>query len=132
MRILALPYVCAGSDGISCQLDVVGSEGHPRAVGTFPKFYNLVSKMTSVGEAVYKMTGLPATVFRIPERGFIRKNYVADLVVFDADKLDSKADFGTENLMPSGIDRVMVGGKTAWSASEPEKIGRFGCFIAVN
>lgn len=132
MRILALPYVCAGSDGISCQLDAVGSEGHPRAVGTFPKFYNLVSKMTSVGEAVHKMTGLPATVFRIPERGFIRQNYVADLVVFDADKLDSKADFGTENLMPSGIDRVMVGGKTAWSTSEPEKIGRFGRFIAVN
>lgn len=132
MRIISRPYVCAGSDGISCQLDEPGSEGHPRAIGTFPKFYHLVSKMTSVSEAVHKMTGLPATIFRIPERGFIRKNYIADLVIFDAAELDSKAGFGHENMLPVGIDRVMVGGKTAWCANEPEKIGRFGRFVAVN
>ena len=132
MRILAQPYVCAGSDGISYQLDEIGSEGHPRAVGTFPKFYHLVSKMTSVGEAVRKMTGMPATVFRIPERGFIRRNYIADLVIFDAENLDSKAGFGQENLMPTGIDKVLVGGNVAWDAAEPEKIGRYGRFIAIN
>lgn len=131
-RILSQEYVCGGSDGISWQLDVPGSEGHPRAVGTFPKFYHLVSQMSSVGEAVRRMTGLPATFFRIPERGFIRKNYIADLVIFDAEKLDSKADFSHENLMPCGIDKVFVSGNIAWDSTEPGKIGRFGRFIAVN
>lgn len=131
-RFLSLPYLCAGSDGISCQLDDPEAEGHPRAIGTFPRFYHLVSQMSSVGEAVRKMTGLPATIFRIPERGFIRKNYVADLVVFDAEKLNSAADFGRKNLHPDGIDKVFVSGKIAWDSSEPEKIGHHGRFIAVN
>lgn len=131
-RILALPYVCAGSDGISCQLDDPASEGHPRAVGSFPKFYHLVSQMSSVEEAVRKMTGLPATVFRIPDRGFLRKGYVADLVIFDSEKLDSQADFSRNDLYPKGMDKVFVNGKIAWSAAEPEKIGRFGRFIAIN
>ena len=131
-RILKLPYVCAGTDGISCQLDDPGIEGHPRAVGSFPKFFHLVSQMLSVGEAIRKMTGLPATVFRIPDRGFIRKNYIADLVIFDSGTLDSKAGFDRKNLMPYGIERVMVNGKTAWKSSAPGEIGRFGSFISVN
>ncbi len=131
-RILALPYVCAGSDAISCQLDDPTAEGHPRAIGTFPKFYNLVSKMCPIGETVRKMTGLPATVFRIPERGFIRKNYIADLVIFDAQELDSAAGFSRNNMLPKGIDKVFVNGKIAWNSAEPEKIGDAGRFIAVN
>ena len=131
-RILAQPYVCPGSDGISQQLDAPDSVGHPRAIGAFPKFYHLVSQMTSTGEAVRRMTGLPATVFRIPERGFIRKGYIADLVIFDEKKLDSDADFSRENMMPHGIDKVLVNGQTAWDAAEPEKIGRYGRFIPVN
>lgn len=131
-RILSLPYVCAGSDGISCQLDDPAVVGHPRAVGTFPKFYHLVSQMSSIGEAVRKMTGLPATVFRIPERGFIRKNYIADLVIFDAGKLDSSADFSRKNLIPHGIDKVFVNGQVAWDSATPEKVGNTGRFIAVN
>ena len=131
-RILMLPYVCAGTDGISCQLDDPESEGHPRAVGSFPKFYHLVSQMTSVGEAVRKMTGLPASIFRIPERGFLRKNYIADLVIFDGQTFDSNAGFDRKNLLPSGLERVIVNGKTAWDASVPEKIGRYGSYIAIN
>lgn len=131
-RILAQPYVCPGSDGISQQLDAPDNVGHPRAIGAFPKFYHLVSQMTSTGEAVRRMTGLPATVFRIPERGFIRKGYIADLVIFDEKKLDSDADFSRENMMPHGIDKVFVNGQTAWDAAEPEKIGRYGRFIPVN
>ncbi|MBQ9771261.1 MAG: amidohydrolase family protein [Lentisphaeria bacterium] len=131
-RILAQPYVCAGSDGISCQLDDPAQEGHPRAVGSFPKFYRLVSQMSSVGEAVCKMTGLPATIFRIPDRGFIRKGKIADLVIFDPEKLDSFAGFSRNNLRPEGIDKVFVNGQIAWNSAAPHQIGRHGRFIAVN
>ena len=131
-RFLALPYLCAGSDGIATQLDDPEAIGHPRAVGTFPKFFRMVSKTSSTGEAVRKMTSLPASIFRIPERGLIRKGYIADLVIFDAGKMDSAASFGRENLMPQGIDKVFVDGKIAWNSAEPEKVGHHGRFIPVN
>ena len=85
-----------------------------------------------IGEAVRKMTSLPASVFRIPERGLIRPGYFADLVVFDPAELDSPADFRGCNAPPAGIDRVLVAGETAWCAAAPEKIGRFGRPIPID
>ena len=91
-----------------------------------------LSEMSSVGEAIRRMTALPATVFRIPDRGFIRKGYFADLVIFDPEKLDSLADFSRNDLFPKGIDKVIVNGQIAWNSAAPEQIGRHGRFIAVN
>lgn len=131
-RILAEPWVCTGSDGISMQLDDPGDIGHPRAAGSFPRFFRIVSAMSGIGEAVRKMTSLPASVFRIPERGLVRQGYFADLVVFDPKTLDSSADFRGCNAAPVGIERVLVAGNTAWCASVPEKIGRFGRPIPID
>ncbi len=131
-RILAAPWVCAGSDGISMQLDDPGDIGHPRAAGTFPRFFRIVSAICGIGEAVRKMTSLPAAIFRIPERGLVRPGYFADLVVFDPAALDSPADFRGSNAAPNGIDRVLVAGETAWCAAAPEKIGRFGRPIPID
>lgn len=130
-RILLAPWVCAGSDGISMQLDDPGDGGHPRAVGTFPRFFRMVAAELGVGEAVRKMTSLPAEIFHIPDRGFIRRGYVADLVVFDAEKFDSAAGFRGEEPMPSGVERVMVAGRTAWCAAAPERVGRFGRYLPI-
>lgn len=131
-RILAKPWVCAGSDGLSMQLDDPGDIGHPRAAGSFPRFFRIVSAGLGIGEAVRKMTSLPAAIFRIPERGLVRRGYFADLAVFDPAALDSRADFRGNNAAPSGIDRVLVAGKTAWCAAAPEKIGRFGRPIPID
>ncbi len=132
LKILALPWVCAGSDGISMPLDDPSQTGHPRAAGTFPRFFRLVSFMCGIGEAIRRMTSLPAEIFRIPERGLIRKGYIADLVVFDSEKLDSKAGFRGEDIYPAGIELVMVAGKTAWDAGTPDRVGRHGRFININ
>ncbi len=131
-RILALPWVCCGTDGISMQLDEPGECGHPRSVGSFPRFFRMVSEMCGVGEAVRRMTSLPAHIFGIPERGLIRRGSVADLVIFDAKKFDSHAGFRGEEPAPIGVHRVIVGGRTAWDAAQPETVGRFGRFIAIN
>lgn len=132
MRILAEPWVCAGSDGLAMQLDDPESKGHPRSVGTFPTFFRLVSKMTSVEEAVRRMTSLPASIFRIPERGIIREGYFADLVVFDPTQYDSEAGFDGSCPAPTGVRMVMVGGKTAWDAANPSKVLRAGKFLPVD
>ena len=131
-RILAQDWVCAGSDGLTMPLDDPNAGGHPRSVGTFPTFFRMVSGMTSVQEAVRRMTSLPAEIFRIPERGTIRKGYFADLVLFDPSKYDSAAGFDGGDPMPSGVALVIVNGQTAWSAAEPEKTGRHGRFLPVD
>ena len=128
-RILAQEWVCAGSDGLTMPLDDPNAGGHPRSVGTFPTFFRMVSGMTSVQEAVRRMTSLPAEIFRIAERGTIRKGYFADLVLFDPAKYDSAAGFDGGNPMPSGVACVIVNGQTAWTAAEPEKTGRYGRFL---
>ena len=130
-RILALPWVCCGTDAISMQLDEPGASGHPRSVGSFPRFFRMVSEMCGIGEAVRRMTSLPAQIFSIPERGQIRRGYVADLVIFDAEKFDSHAGFRGEEPAPIGVRRVIVGGRTAWDAAQPETVGCFGRYIAI-
>ena len=131
-RILAQPWVCCGTDSVSMQLDNPASIGHPRSVGSFPRFFRVVSEMCGVGEAVRRMTALPAEIFGIPERGLIRRNYVADLVMIESDKFDSHAGFLGEDPFPLGIRRVIVGGHTAWNAEKPDTVGRYGRFLAVN
>jgi len=130
-RIVLTPWVCAGSDGVSMPLDDPANIGHPRSVGTFPRFFRMVADELGVGEAVRRMTSLPAQIFRIPDRGLIRRGYVADLVVFDPAKFDSQAGFRGEDPMPSGVTRVFVAGKQAWSADAPERVGRFGRYIPI-
>jgi N-acyl-D-aspartate/D-glutamate deacylase len=131
-RIVLTPWVCAGSDSISMPLDDAANIGHPRSVGTFPRFFRMVADELGVGEAVRRMTSLPARIFRIPERGLIRRGFVADLVVFDPAKFDSRAGFRGEDPMPSGVARVLVAGKLAWSADSPERVGRFGRYIPID
>ncbi len=128
-RILAQPWVCCGSDAVSMQLDDPASGGHPRSVGTFPRFFRLVSEMCGVGEAVRRMTSQPAKIFGIPERGLIKRGYIADLVVFNPETYDSHAGFRGEDPMPIGVSRVIVGGHTAWDAAKPESVGRYGRFL---
>ena len=131
-KILLAPWVCAGTDGVSMPLDDPENIGHPRSAGTFPRFFRIVADELGVGEAVRKMTSLPAQVFRIPDRGLIRRGYVADLVVFDAEKFDSSAGFRGEDQMPTGVERVLVAGKTAWDAAAPERVGRFGRYLPID
>jgi N-acyl-D-amino-acid deacylase len=130
-RILALPYVCAGSDGISSQLDNKDDFVHPRAAGTFPTFFRMTSKKCGIAEAVRKMTSLPAQIYRIPQRGALKKGYFADIVIFDADKFDSNAGYDGKNQFPTGINKVFVNGKLAYDSQNPTQINRYGEYIPV-
>jgi len=133
LKILSQPWVCAGSDGISMQLDDPERPGgHPRAVGTFPCFFRIVSEKCGIAEAVRRMTALPAQIFRIPQRGILKPGFIADIAIFDSDSFSSRAGFRGENPMPIGMQCVMVGGKVAWDASQPDKVGRFGNFIPID
>ncbi|MEG2450603.1 MAG: hypothetical protein RSB09_02600, partial [Clostridia bacterium] len=68
----------------------------------------LNGKGDTMPNTVRKMTGAVADRFSIPERGYVKPNYFADLTVFDEGKLkDGKPD----QMRSFGIEKVFVNGK---------------------
>src|SRR5262249_4436127 len=73
------PWVMVASDG------GIGL-GHPRSAGTFPRVLGLYSRERqwfNLSEAIRKMTSLPAQRLGWKDRGVIREDAFADLVLFD-------------------------------------------------
>jgi N-acyl-D-amino-acid deacylase len=98
-----------GTDGID-----VGSKPHPRAWGTYPRILDeYVNKLSiiSLENAIYKMTKLPAKKFGIKNRGEIKNNFWADLLIFDQKKIKDHATFIDPKNGPSGVEYVFVNGK---------------------
>ena len=59
------------------------------------------------------MTSLPANKFGLEKRGVIKKGYMADLIVFDANKITDKATVENPYQYSQGLSEVMVNGKFA-------------------
>ena len=55
------------------------------------------------------MTSLPAQIMGIPDRGWVREGYWADLVLFD-DTIADRATFTEPHQYPVGIPYVFVNG----------------------
>jgi N-acyl-D-amino-acid deacylase len=71
-----------GSDG---NAQHAGESGHPRSFATFPKFlaeFVINNDVLSLDKAIWKMTGLPAQIYGLTDRGLIRAGLRADLCVF--------------------------------------------------
>jgi N-acyl-D-aspartate/D-glutamate deacylase len=78
-------------------------------------------KALSLEAAVWRLTGNPAAVFRIPERGRIIEGYVADLVAFDPDTIAMEPLQRVYDL-PAGADRLITrstGIEHVWVSGEP-------------
>jgi len=114
-RILAHPSCMPASDG-SALADYGGlSKGnpHPRSYGTFPRFlgkYVRENKIVSWEEAIRKITSLPAQRFGLANRGQIKENLMADLVVFDPETVLDQATFANPHQYPKGLHTVIVNG----------------------
>lgn len=112
--LMAQPWTMTASDG-----DLVPwEEGvpHPRSYGTFPRklrTYAVEEGVVTLEEAVRSMTSLPATVFRMEDRGVVRPGAVADLVVFDLDMLRDRATFTDPHQLSEGMIHVFVNGTPA-------------------
>jgi N-acyl-D-aspartate/D-glutamate deacylase len=124
-RILRHPATMIGSDGLPCD-----PRPHPRLWGAFPRVLGhscREERLFSLGEAIRKMTGLPAARFGLARRGLIRPGYAADLVLFDPDRILDRASFEDPIQPSTGIFSVFVNGVLSYTAqgATGRRAGRF-------
>ena len=113
--LLRSPAVLVGSDGRSVAADSVAGQGrpHPRFYGTFPRALGHYARdlgVLSLPEALYKMTGGPARVLGLADRGLLREGYRADVTVFDPTTILDRATYESPHQYPVGISTVIVNG----------------------
>ena len=116
-RIMKRPYVMIGSDGYALsQHGPLSTESHPhpRSYGCFPRVlarFVRDEKLINLEEAVRKMTYLPASRFKLKNRGLLRSGMAADIVVFDHSRVQDTATFEQPQQYPNGIPYVLVNGQ---------------------
>ena len=91
-EIRSHPDVMVGSDGLATAHDAPLGKFtvHPRYYGTFPRVLGRSVRekgLLSLEDAVAAMTSLVADRFSLAGRGRLAAGSVADLVVFDADRI---------------------------------------------
>ena len=117
---MRLPWVATASDG-SAKI-VSADQPHPRSFGTFTRklgVYAVQEKVLPLAVAVRSCSGLPADILELKDRGYLRPNYIADLVVFDPQEIRDRATFDDPHQYSVGIRHVFVGGVPAIHNSLP-------------
>lgn len=110
-RIMVYPWTMISSDGA---FGVPGAgHPHPRNYGAFARVlarYVRDENVITLEEAVRKMSSLPAARIGQPERGRIAEGMLADVVVFDADRIQDRATYADPHRFAVGIEHVWVNG----------------------
>ena len=112
--IMKQPFVATASDGSSqVPSDTVP---HPRSYGCFARKigrYAIEDKVISLEHAIRSCTGLPANILKLPERGYLKPGYFADVVVFDPKTFRDQATFEKPHQYATGVRYLFVNGKLA-------------------
>lgn len=127
--IFRYPNAAVASDGGVVEPGV--GLPHPRSYGTNARViasYVRERNVMTLEDAVRRMTSLPARVFSFHDRGIIRPGFVADLVLFDPDRVQDNATFEDPHQFSEGFDYVIVNGKVAVANGTPSDV-RAGEFV---
>lgn len=106
--------------GYSFMTDTVGIGKGARATTRYSTFPRLLGRHVNqfktflLEEAVRRCTSLAASQIGLTGRGAIKEGYVADITVFDSDKLIDKASFGQPFQFADGVSTVIINGNLAW------------------
>lgn len=100
---------------------------HPRSAGSFAKVlqeYVGEAPLLTLEQAIHKMSGLPARILGLKDRGILAPGMKADLVVLTPEKVRNNATWQEPLLRPDGFDAVIVNGAIALEQGRPQ--GRHG------
>jgi len=111
-RFMQKPWTMTVTDGDLVKM----GEGvpHPRSYGTFPRKLSKFARdegVISIPFAIRSMTYLVAQTFGFIDRGIIREGAIADLVVFDLEKIEDHAEYLAPHQLSTGVVHVIVNGK---------------------
>ena len=84
-------------------------------------------KLLTLEEAIRKLAALPAQNLRVDRRGMLKKDYFADVVVFDPQKIQDHATYAEPHQYATGMVHVFVNGRQVLKDGEHTgaKPGRF-------
>jgi N-acyl-D-aspartate/D-glutamate deacylase len=89
---------------------------HPRLYGTYTKLlaeFVRDKKALPLSTAIHKISGKPAGIFGIKNKGILKEGYDADIAVFDLARIENHATYEAPRHLGLGFDYVFVGGKIA-------------------
>jgi N-acyl-D-amino-acid deacylase len=112
---IRLPWMTFGSDAAALAPEGVflRSNPHPRAYGNFARLlgrYVRDEGLIPLGEAVRRLTSLPAENLGLRRRGVLEPGYHADVVVFDPATITDHATFQEPHQYATGVHHVWING----------------------
>lgn len=114
-HVLRLPYCSFGSDGVisagqgheaSCPLNASSYGYAARVLGHYVRDAGLLS----LEDACHRLSGLPAAMAGLRDRGTLTPGAVADVVVFDPERIADRTTPDDPARHPVGVELVLVGG----------------------
>ncbi len=113
---VALSWVSFGSDAASMAAEgsFLKQSTHPRAYGNFARVlakYERDDQVITLPDAIRKLTKLPATNLKLRDRGELRENYFADIVIFDPYGIQDNSTFEQPHQYATGMQHVIVNGE---------------------
>jgi N-acyl-D-amino-acid deacylase len=113
---LAQPWCSVGSDGSAYATEGPLRRGnpHPRNFGTFPRVlgvYVREQKLLRLEDAVRKMTSLNAAKLGVRDRGILREGNLADIAIFDFERVTDCSTYTDPFHYSEGIEYVIVNGQ---------------------
>ena len=115
-RILLLDDCCCGTDESVRPENLHFGSSHPRGFGSMPEFFRILrAEGMALETIVWKMTGLPASIFHLSDRGVIAPGKCADLVLWKPEKFRSRASFEAPHRRAEGVCKVWSNGKIIFS-----------------
>jgi N-acyl-D-aspartate/D-glutamate deacylase len=114
--IMKQPWVATASDGSA---QVPGNTvPHPRSYGCFARKignWAIDEKLLPVEQAVRSASGLPADILKLPERGYLKPGYHADVVVLDPKTYRDRATYDKPHVYATGVRYLFVNGKQVFT-----------------
>jgi len=110
--VMQKPWVAVASDGAAINLSAPPIP-HPRSYANNAQVlghYVREEHTITLPEAVRKMTGFPAQILGLTDRGLLKPGYAADITLFNPDTVGPTNSYDKPKSYPTGIPYVMVNG----------------------
>lgn len=112
---IRLPWMtfCSDEASLAPEGPFLNSNPHPRGYGSFARLlgqYVRDEETIELGEAIRRLTSLPAANLRLESRGRIVEGNYADIVVFDPANVRDLATYAAPHQFATGVEHVFVNG----------------------